>query len=118
VRRKTGSLVPLELAVCTAAMGLRERGVTQFHGYLLAKEIKNASDAKLLTAYGTLYRALGRLEQMGLMTSEWEDPQIPAAENRPRRRLYAITHDGQKAVADAASEAGTSLLATRRVSLT
>jgi len=77
-------LVPLELAICSAALELRDRGVEQFHGYLIAKELKDASDARLLTAYGTLYRALGRLEHMGLMTSTWEDPQIPADENRPR----------------------------------
>ena len=96
--------MPLELAICSAALMLRDRGVEQFHGYLIAKELKEAADARLLTAYGTLYRALGRLEQMGLMRSEWEDPQIPANENRPRRRLYAITDNGLTAVADAARE--------------
>jgi DNA-binding PadR family transcriptional regulator len=104
----------LELAICNAALALRERGIGQFHGYLIAKELKHASDAKLLTAYGTLYRALGRLEQMGLMTSAWEDPQIPADANRPRRRLYAITPDGQAAAASAASEPAAPL-ATARV---
>ena len=118
MRRKTGSLVPLEVAICTAALALRERGVDQFHGYLIAKELKDASDAKLLTAYGTLYRALGRLEQMGLMTSAWEDPQIPADANRPRRRLYAITPDGQTAVANATRESAAAPLATPRVSTT
>ena len=117
MRRKSGSLVPLELAICTAAVALRARGVEPFHGYLIAKELKNASDAKLLTAYGTLYRALGRLEQMGLMTSAWEDPQIPADENRPRRRLYAITHDGQLAVANAVRD-DAAPLAARRISTT
>jgi PadR family transcriptional regulator PadR len=118
VRRKTGSLVPLELALCTAALALRDRGIEQFHGYLIAKEIKDASTAKLLTAYGTLYRALGRLEQMGLMTSAWEDPQIPADANRPRRRLYAITQDGQTAVANAVRETAAAPLAAPRTSTT
>lgn len=118
MRRKSGSLVPLELAICSAAVLLRERGVEQFHGYLIAKEIKDASDARLLTAYGTLYRALGRLEQMGLMTSAWEDPQIPADENRPRRRLYAITADGQTAVANAARESAAAPLAAPRMTTT
>ena len=94
--------MPLELAICAAAVTLRLRGTDRFHGYLIARELKDTSDTRLLTAYGTLYRALGRLEQMGLVASEWEDPQIPADENRPRRRLYTITEDGQKAVADAA----------------
>ena len=118
MRRKTGSLVPLELAICRAALGLRDRGVEQFHGYLIAKELKDTSNTKLLTAYGTLYRALGRLEQMGLMTSAWEDPQIPADANRPRRRLYAITPDGQTAVANAARESVAAPLAIPRTNLT
>jgi PadR family transcriptional regulator PadR len=118
VRRKAGSLVPLELAICSAALALRERGIDQFHGYLIAKQLKDASDAKLLTAYGTLYRALGRLEQMGLMTSVWEDPQVPADANRPRRRLYAITPDGHAAVVNATSETTAAPLATPRISTT
>jgi PadR family transcriptional regulator PadR len=109
-------LVPLELAICSAALVLRERGVEQFHGYLIAKELKDASAARLLTAYGTLYRALGRLEQMGLMTSTWEDPQISADESRPRRRLYAITPDGRTVVANAGESAAP--LAVPRVSTT
>ena len=52
---------------------------------------------------------------MGLMTSAWEDPQIPADENRPRRRLYAITPDGQTAVANATREPSAAPLATPRV---
>jgi PadR family transcriptional regulator PadR len=69
VRRKSGTLVPLELAICEAASVLRQRGTDAFHGYLIAKEVKHGGDARLLTAYGTLYRALGRLERMGLLSS-------------------------------------------------
>jgi PadR family transcriptional regulator, regulatory protein PadR len=102
MRRKAGTLVPLELAICVAAADLRRHGAEEFHGYLIAKEIKEHADTRLLTAYGTLYRALGRLEQMGLLASRWEDPSIPADENRPRRRLYTLTSAGEEAVADAA----------------
>lgn len=101
MRRKPGALVPLELSLCLAAEALRRRGVTTFHGFLIAKELQDASDARLLTAYGTLYRALGRLEQMGLVTSVWEDAQLAADEGRPRRRLYSITDAGRKAAAEA-----------------
>jgi DNA-binding PadR family transcriptional regulator len=55
---------------------------------------------------------------MGLMTSAWEDPQIPADANRPRRRLYAITPDGQTAVANATRESGAAPLAIPRISTT
>ena len=63
MRRKSGTLVPLELAICEAAIKLRHRGVLEFHGYSIAKALKHQSDARLLTAYGTLYRALDRLQK-------------------------------------------------------
>jgi len=98
VRRKPGQLLPLELAICEAALDLRARGGESFHGYELARTLRRASDARLLTAYGTLYRALGRLEDMGLLESRWEDPAIPARENRPGRRLYSLTAKGEAAL--------------------
>jgi PadR family transcriptional regulator PadR len=97
MRRKPGTLVPLEEAICETAADLLARGVERFHGYELAKRMGDLTDRKLLTAYGTLYRALARLEQMGLLTSEWEDPAIPARENRPGRRLYQLTALGEQA---------------------
>lgn len=101
MRRKPGNLVPLELAICTAAMDLRLAGAGEFHGFLIAKQIKHASDSRLLTAYGTLYRALSRLEAMGLVRSRPEDPVIAAREQRPARRLYTLTPTGEAAVRSA-----------------
>jgi PadR family transcriptional regulator, regulatory protein PadR len=103
VRRKPGGLVPLERAICETAAGLHRSGVEEFHGYELAKRLGDIADKKLLTAYGTLYRALGRMEQMGLLKSRWEDPEIPARENRPGRRLYRLTAAGETAARDAAA---------------
>ena len=90
--------MPLELAICTCAAQLRRRGTGEFHGYDIARRLADVSDSRLLTAYGTLYRALARLEQMGLLQSRWEDPEIPARENRPGRRLYTLTAVGETAV--------------------
>ena len=104
MRRKAGSLVPLEIAICSAAASLRRGGDEEFHGYEMAKTLGEAADVKLLTAYGTLYRALGRLEKMGLLQSRWEDPAVPARENRPGRRLYTLTALGE-AAADEANRA-------------
>ena len=101
VRRKPGSLVPLEIAICSAAATLHQRGAAEFHGYEMAKTLGDAADTRLLTAYGTLYRALGRLEKMGLVTSRWEDPAVPARENRPGRRLYLLTALGEAAADEA-----------------
>jgi PadR family transcriptional regulator PadR len=102
VRRKPGSLLPLETAICEVASVLQQRGMTPFHGFSIAKELKHAGDTKLLTAYGTLYRALDRLEQMGFLRSEAEDPHIAAGEGRPPRRLYELTAEGHRAIAEAA----------------
>jgi DNA-binding PadR family transcriptional regulator len=94
MRRKPGALVPLEAAVLAVALDLQRGGVDEFHGYQLAKHLAHVSDTRLLTAYGTLYRALGRLEKLGLLESHAEDPQVAAAENRPMRRLYILTGEG------------------------
>jgi PadR family transcriptional regulator PadR len=101
MRRKPGGLVPLEAAICVTAADLWRRGEHEFHGYEIAKHLGEQNDQRLLTAYGTLYRALGRLEKMGLLQSRWEDPQIPARENRPGRRLYTLTAEGEAAAQEA-----------------
>ena len=103
MRRKPNALVPIEEAICRAAMSLRGEGIEEFHGYELAKQLAEAEDRKLLTAYGTLYRALGRLEAMGMLQSRREDPEIAAQANRPGRRLYTLTGLGEKAAREAAA---------------
>jgi PadR family transcriptional regulator, regulatory protein PadR len=103
VRRKVGQLVPLERAICDAALRWRARGEDEFHGYELAKALKADADARLLTAHGTLYRALARLEAMGLLASRWEEISS-ARENRPPRRLYSLTASGEAAAAHARRE--------------
>ena len=70
---------------------------SEFYGYQLAKCLQEVANSPRLTAYGTLYRALGRLEDMGFLKSRWEDPTIPARENRPGRRLYSLTAAGEAA---------------------
>jgi DNA-binding PadR family transcriptional regulator len=101
MRRKSGALVPLELAICRRAADLLRQGAGEFHGYAIAKLLTDLPNRGVLTGYGTLYRALGRLESMGLLRSRWEDPEIPARENRPGRRLYTLTAEGEAAVATA-----------------
>jgi DNA-binding PadR family transcriptional regulator len=101
MRRKAGSLVPLELSILEAGIELVVRGAPYFHGFLIAREIKEREDARLLTAHGTLYKALDRMQKAGLLESEWEDPEVAAADGRPRRRLYRVTIAGEAALANA-----------------
>jgi DNA-binding PadR family transcriptional regulator len=114
MRRKPGQLVPLELAILSAVARLQQTGVRECHGYEIAKHMSAVSDQRLLTAYGTLYRALGRLEKMGLVESHWEDPQIAANAARPGRRLYTLTGAGAAAVRAAATEARAKAALRRR----
>jgi PadR family transcriptional regulator PadR len=101
MRRKKGTLIPIEVSILQAAIDLAMSGREQFHGFMLAKEIKDRDGAKLLTAHGTLYKALDRLQRWGFLESEWEDPLVAAQESRPRRRFYWITPAGQAALAKA-----------------
>jgi PadR family transcriptional regulator PadR len=101
VRRKPGALVPLELDICRSAAALHKNGVADFHGYQMAKELATTADRQSLAAYGTLYRALNRLEEMGLLKSRWEDPRAAARERRPVRRFYALTTAGHRVVREA-----------------
>jgi len=101
MRRRPGVLLPIELSVLEAGIELRLRGTGYFHGFLIAKEIKEREGARLLTAHGTLYKALDRMQKAGLLESEWEDPATAAAEGRPRRRLYNVTVAGDAALAKA-----------------
>ena len=90
--------MPLEVSILETGLDLRLRGSTSFHGFLIAKEIKDRQEARLLTAHGTLYRALDRLQRAGFLESEWEDPLVAASEGRPRRRFYWVTAAGEAAL--------------------
>lgn len=101
MRRKPGSIVSLERDILEAAITLRTRGLAEAHGFLLAKTIGDGADARRLTAYGTLYKALDRLERAGHLESRWEAPDYAAEAARPRRRFYRITTSGERALAEA-----------------
>ena len=98
MRRKAGALVPLEIEICLAAADLLAAGTREFHGYELAKQLASGK-RKSLAAHGTLYRALARLAEMGMVTDRWEDPQLAARDRRPVRRLYALTINGRRVAA-------------------
>lgn len=55
---------------------------------------------------GTVYTTLRRLERRGLVEGQWEDPDVAAADRRPRRRYYSITPDGDVALSTARERLG------------
>jgi DNA-binding PadR family transcriptional regulator len=94
MRRKEGTILPIEESILRVAVDLND----DFHGFEAAKHLQEIDNAKRLTAHGTLYKALSRMEKAGLLESRWEDPQKAADEGRPRRRLYRITGAGEVAL--------------------
>jgi DNA-binding PadR family transcriptional regulator len=60
------------------------------HGYAVIDQLKARSGGNLALPEGTVYPALHRLEEDGLLRSEWS-----TASGR-RRRIYSITRRGEK----------------------
>jgi PadR family transcriptional regulator PadR len=106
-RRKPGTLLPLETEILEVALSLLRADQATFHGFGLAQMMREQTGSRSLTGHGTLYKALSRLEEFGLLTSRWEDGE--AAGGRPRRRLYELTRHGahvaEQARADNAAQA-------------
>src|SRR6185503_12741070 len=50
---------------------------------------------------GTVYPTLDKLESLGLVTSEWEDPRRARKDKRPPRRYFDLTAAGARVLADA-----------------
>lgn len=109
MRRKQGTLLPIEQAILAAGIKLQASGTPEFHGFRIAKALREHAGgdggARRLTAHGTLYKALDRLAQAGLVTSRWEDALAAAEAGRPRRRLYTVTAPGERALARARAPA-------------
>jgi PadR family transcriptional regulator PadR len=61
-RRKPGTLLPLETEILEVALSMRRSGHATFHGFGLAHAMREHGATRSLTAHGTLYKALGRLE--------------------------------------------------------
>jgi DNA-binding PadR family transcriptional regulator len=101
-RRKAGTLLPLETEILEVALSMLRSGHATFHGFGLAQTMREQAGSRALTAHGTLYKALSRLEEFGLLTSRWED--AAAVDGRPRRRLYELTGEGARVAGSALAE--------------
>ncbi|MDP2331654.1 MAG: helix-turn-helix transcriptional regulator [Reyranella sp.] len=64
------------------------------HGYAIIESIKRGSASTFDLPEGTVYPALHRLEEAGLLSSAWMTP--PGGR---RRRLYSLTKAGSAALA-------------------
>lgn len=88
-------LLPLEERVLELGLVRMRDGSPEFYGFGLAAELDEGN--RQLTAHGTLYKVLERLERDGLLVSRWEEP-AEIDESRPRRRLYRVSNDAEGAL--------------------
>ena len=67
------------------------------HGLEILRRLETAGCGALALKEGTLYPALYRMEESGLLKAEWEDN---AQRTRgPRRRIYRLSPKGKKKLA-------------------
>jgi len=64
------------------------------HGYAIAARLERTSDGALQLNMGTLYPALMRLEQRGLVRGAWG-----TTDNNRKARFYALTAAGRRQLA-------------------
>ena len=65
------------------------------HGWGISLDIQQVSRDVLTVNQGSLYPALHRLEQQGLIESEWG-----SSENNRQAKFYKLTRRGRKQLAD------------------
>ena len=62
------------------------------HGYAIAQRIHQLSEEALRIEEGSLYPALYRMEEQGLIDSEWR-----VTENNRKAKFYKLTRKGRSA---------------------
>jgi PadR family transcriptional regulator, regulatory protein PadR len=72
-------------------MVLKTLALEPLHGYAIARRIRQASSDVLVVEEGSLYPALYRLEERGLVAAEWG-----VSENNRRAKYYRLTRAGRK----------------------
>jgi transcriptional regulator len=65
------------------------------HGYGISQQIRTNSGEALQVDTGSLYPALHRLERQKAITSEWK-----ISENKQQVKVYRLTANGKKQLAD------------------
>ncbi len=65
------------------------------HGWGISQRIQQVSDAVLQVNQGSLYPALHRLEQQGLIVASWGN-----SENNRQAKYYSLTRAGRRQLVD------------------
>jgi DNA-binding PadR family transcriptional regulator len=87
-RRLPQQHLPLTVPVFQILLSLSDR---ELHGYAIIQDIRERTDGEVALTASTLYAALKRLLDAGLVA---ELDTRPPDDDDPRRRYYRITPDG------------------------
>src|SRR5688572_2056815 len=69
------------------------------HGWAISQRLTQMSNEVLQVGQGSLYPALHKLEQQGLIEAEWRD-----SENNRRAKYYTLTRKGHRALKQEAAQ--------------
>src|SRR5262245_8352627 len=74
---------------------LKTVALETMHGWGISQRIQQISDGVLNVNQGSLYPALYRLEEQGLISAEWGN-----SENNRQAKYYSLTRAGRKQLAE------------------
>jgi PadR family transcriptional regulator PadR len=80
------------------------------YGYEIIKEMENKSEGIFELKEGTLYPLLHKLEDEGLLESQWGN-----GDGNRKRKYYRITPKGKRAIAEKKKEWGVYTKAVKRI---
>ncbi|WP_352404577.1 PadR family transcriptional regulator [Sporanaerobacter acetigenes] len=80
------------------------------YGYEIIKEMENKSKGVFELKEGTLYPLLHKLEDEGLLQSQWG-----SGDGKRKRKYYSITPKGKKAIEEKKNEWGVFAEAVKRI---
>jgi DNA-binding PadR family transcriptional regulator len=103
-----GRFLPLTPVVFEVLLAL---AAAERHGYTIMQEVERRTDGRIVLHPGTLYRALGRLLDTGLIEELDERPD----EDDERRRYYRLTPLGRAVARAEADRLATQVTAARRL---
>ena len=86
------SLLPLTEATFYILLSL---SVGRKHGYAILKDVSTLSDATLELSTSTLYGALGRMQEQGLIERVANEPEATTGPGLPRK-AYQLTELGRR----------------------
>lgn len=109
----TSDMIPLREPTFYILLALSNQ---KKHGYAIMKDVEMLSAGRVMLSTGTLYGALGRLLDQGLIRRAPDESEGSEEEAGRSRKYYALTQDGRRVLGEEIRRLE-ELLATARLHL-